>query len=89
MGCSDGMLEPSMSRTWENILETSQLLYMPQSLKMRSINESPDNLREVNEPVDIVVDLPFLVRIKLHSPASADLLEGNLKGAFHEVVSKI
>lgn len=80
---SDGVFEPGMSGTWEHILETSQLLDMPQSLEMRGINKIPDHLRKVNKPVDIVVHLPFLVGINFFSPASAHLLEGNLVGAFH------
>ena len=54
------MFEPRVSRTWEYILQASQLLNFPESLKMRSINELPYDLREVDEVVDIVIDLSDL-----------------------------
>jgi hypothetical protein len=61
--CSNAMFEPCMSRTWKNIFKTSKLLDLPQSLKMRSIDEVPNELREVDQTVDRVVDLPLIRRI--------------------------
>lgn len=45
---------------------------------MGCINEIPDNLREVYEPVDIIIHLSLILGISFFGSDSVDLLKGNL-----------
>ena len=57
MSSSKGVFESGVSCTRKHIFKASKLLYSSQSLKMRGINKVPDDLREVDEMVDVVIDL--------------------------------
>lgn len=67
-----------MSATWEDIFEAPKLLNSPESLEMRGVNKVPDNLREVDEVVDVVIYLPHLLRIICLMPVAAFLLIADL-----------
>ena len=75
VGRSEGVLEPGVSGTGENVLEASELLDVPQSLEMGGINKIPDDLGKVDEAMDVVVHLSDLVWRLLARTDPAVLLE--------------
>ena len=75
---SQRVFKPGVSTTWEDIFEAPKLLNSPESLEMRGVNKVPDNLREVDEVMDVVIDLPHLPRVICLMPVAAILLVADL-----------